>query len=149
MNRIFNPTQLTHPRLREYAAVAAYIATVAVAANALEGPLIDVPPEERVLPDNSTPWPWEFDSFVFALSIVQQMRKAAEQGLEELVAIRLGEDPEHWPVLHLTVIDPWKELAGLWLENTPEWVRILGTVATTEHLKYNPSVDGPRSDERR
>jgi hypothetical protein len=47
------------------------------------------------------------------------------------------------------MIDPWKERAGLWLENTPEWVRILGTIATTEHVKYNPSVAGPRSDECR
>jgi hypothetical protein len=47
------------------------------------------------------------------------------------------------------VIDPWKERAGLWLENTPEWVRILGTIATTAHVKYNPSVAGPRSDECR
>jgi hypothetical protein len=42
------------------------------------------------------------------------------------------------PVLRLTVIDPWKALAGIWSENTPEWVRILGTIAATAHGKYDP-----------
>jgi hypothetical protein len=46
----------------------------------------DVLPEEQILPDFSTPWPWDFDSFVVALSIIQQNREVAEQGLEELFA---------------------------------------------------------------
>jgi hypothetical protein len=71
-------------------------------------------------------------------SVVQHNREAAEQSFEELVATWLGEDPEKSPVLHLTVIDPWKELAGIWSENMPEWVRILGTIATTAHVKYDP-----------
>jgi hypothetical protein len=62
----------------------------------------------------------------------------AAQGLEELVANWLGEDPENWPVLRMTVIDPWKELAGVWSENTPEGVRILGTIATTAHVMDDP-----------
>jgi hypothetical protein len=69
MPRIYDPAQLSHPRLREFAVVAAMIATLAEAANDLEDLLVDVPPEERVLPDYSTPWPWEFDSFVVALAV--------------------------------------------------------------------------------
>jgi hypothetical protein len=42
------------------------------------------------------------------------------------------------PVLRLTLIDPWNELAGIWSENTPEWVRTLGTIATTAHVKDDP-----------
>jgi hypothetical protein len=30
------------------------------------------------------------------------------------------------------------ELAGLRLANTPEWVRILGTIATHAHVKDDP-----------
>jgi hypothetical protein len=97
-----------------------------------------VPPEERVLPDFSMPWPWDFDAFVVALSVVNHMREAAEQSLEELLASWLGEGPENWPVLRLMVIDPWKDLAGIWTENTLEWIRILGTVAATAHVKYDP-----------
>ena len=138
MAPIYDPAQLTHPKRLEFAIQAAWISTVAAAQRDLEDLLIDVPPEERELPDFSTPWPWEFDSFVVALSVVQETREAAEQSLEELVATWLGEDPENWPVLRLTLIDPWKELAGIWQENTPEWVRTLGTIATTAHVKYDP-----------
>ena len=94
MPRIYDPAQLTHPRLREYA-VAAWISTLAESANDLEDLLVDVPPEERVLPDLSTPWLWDFHSFVVALSVVNDMREAGEQSLEELVATWLEEDPEN------------------------------------------------------
>jgi hypothetical protein len=57
MVRISDPAQLSHPRLRELAVVAAWISTLAESADDLEDLLIDVPPEERVLPDYSTPWP--------------------------------------------------------------------------------------------
>ena len=65
-------------------------------------------------------------------------REAAGQSLEELVATWLGEDPEYWPVLRLTLIEPWKDLAGIWSEDTPEWVRTVGRIATTAHEKYDP-----------
>jgi hypothetical protein len=37
------------------------------------------------------------------------------------------------PVVRLTLIDPGKELAGIWPEETPEWVRTLGAIAATAH----------------
>ena len=138
MARIYDPAQLSHARLREFAVVAAWISSIVAADEDLEDLLTDVPPEERVLPDVSTPWPWDVDSFVVALSAVQHMREASERGLEELAPTWLGEDPEHWPVLRLTVIDPWKELAGIWSADTPGWVRMLGTIATPAHGKYDP-----------
>jgi hypothetical protein len=57
MLRICDPAQLVHPRLREFAVAAAWISTLVESASDLEDLLIDVPPEERVLPDFSTPWP--------------------------------------------------------------------------------------------
>ena len=100
--------------------------------------LIDVPPEERVLPDYSTPWPWEFDSLVVARSLVQDFREETEQSLEDLLVTWLSEDRENWPVLCLTVIDPWQERPGIWHESTPEWVRMLGTIATTAPREVRP-----------
>ncbi len=138
MGPIYDPAQLSHPRLRAFAVVAAWIATLAESANDLEDLLIDVPPTERVLPDYSTPWPWDFDSFVVALSAVQHMREAAEKSLEELVATWLGEDRENWPVFCLTLVDPWQERPGIWSEETPDWVRTLGKIATNAHEKYDP-----------
>jgi len=73
-----------------------------------------------------------------ALKVVQLNCKETESGLEELVATWLAEDPENRPVLRMTLIDPWKELAGIWSADTPEWVRTLGTIATTAHVKYAP-----------
>ena len=133
MGRIYDPVQLPHSRLREFAYQAAWIATVAEAAGDLEDLLVDVPPEERVLPDYSAPWPWDFDSFVVALSVMTHTREAAQQSLAALVATWLGEDPENWPVLRLTLIDPWQERPGIWSEETPEWVRTHGAIAATAH----------------
>jgi hypothetical protein len=69
---------------------------------------------------------------------VQHTRQASERDFEELVATWLGEDRENWPVLCLTLIDPWQERPGIWSEQTPEWVRTLGAIATTAHEKYDP-----------
>ena len=108
-----DPAQLLHPRLREFAIVAAWISTVAGTAHDLEDLIIDVPPEERVLPDYSTPWPWSFDSLAVALSLVQDFRHESKQSLEALLAIWLSEDRENRPVLCLTLVDPWQERPSL------------------------------------
>ena len=47
-------------------------------------------------------------------------------------------DPENWPVVRLPLIDPWHEGPGIWSEETSEWVRTLGAVATAAHEKYDP-----------
>jgi hypothetical protein len=131
MTRIYDPAQLRPPTLRECAYQAAWIATVAEAASDVEDLLVDLPPEERVLPDYSTPWPWDFDPFVVALSVMTHTRQAAELSLAAQVSTWLEEDPENWPVLRLTLIDPWQERPGIWSEATPEWVRTLGDAAAT------------------
>jgi hypothetical protein len=58
--------------------------------------------------------------------------RARERGVAAR-ATRLDEDQESWPALRLTVVDPWKELAGIWSADTPEWVRILDHIAATPH----------------
>ena len=138
MEPIYDPVRITHSRLREFAYQAAWIATVTEASSDLEDLLVDVPPEERVLPDFSTPWPWDFDPFVVALSVMNHTREASEQGLEELVATWLGEDPENWPVFRLAFIEPWQERPGIWSEDAPEWVRTLGRIAATAHETADP-----------
>ena len=47
----------------------------------------------------------------------------------------LEEDPENWPVSCLPLIEPWQERPGVWSEETPEWIRILGASA---HETANP-----------
>jgi hypothetical protein len=138
MVHIYDPVRIRHPKLREFAFQAAWIATVAEAASDLEDLLADVPPAERVLPDFSTPWPWDFDSFVVAHSVMTHTREAAERSLQDLVVGWLEEDPENWPVFRLTLIDHWQERPGIWSEETPEWVRTLGAIAATAHETILP-----------
>ena len=145
MVRISDPVELRHPKPRESAVIAAWIATAAEAATELEDFLVDVPPQERVLPDFSTPWPWDFAPLVMALSVVQGSREEAEQSLEQLLGTWLRQDPENWSVVRLILIDPWQESPGVWHEDTPESVRSLGTIATTAHAKYDPFGRRPRS----
>lgn len=38
----------------------------------------------------------------------------------------------------MTLIDPWQERPGIWSEETPEWIRTLGTIATAAHDKSDP-----------
>jgi hypothetical protein len=78
MTRLYDLADLRHPTLRECAYQAAWIATVTEAANDVEDLLVDVPPEDRVPPDSSTPWPWDFDSLVVAHSVVTHAREAVE-----------------------------------------------------------------------
>ena len=70
MVRIYDPVQLTHPRLREFAFEVAWISVVTESANDLEDLNVDVPHAQCLVPDFSTPWPWEFDSVATASGAV-------------------------------------------------------------------------------
>jgi hypothetical protein len=138
MVRIYDPGQLTHPKLREFAVMAAWISVLVETAQDLEDLNVDLTPEERELPGVSTPWPWDFDAVNVALYVVQLHREEAERGVEELLAAWMSEDRENWPVLRLTVFDPWQERPGIWSEHTPEWIRTLATCATAALEKFGP-----------
>ena len=55
MARLYDPVQLTHPQLHEFAVVAAWIATVAEAASDLEDLLVDLPPRSGSCPISVPP----------------------------------------------------------------------------------------------
>jgi hypothetical protein len=110
---IYDSAQLTHPRLREFAIQAAWISSVAEFSNDVEDLLSDVPSEEQVLPEFSTPWPWDFDPPAVALTVVRLHREEGARTLEDRVATWLGEDPETWQVVRLILIDPWQDRFGL------------------------------------
>jgi len=80
----------------------------------------------------------KFRFLVVALSLVQDFRHEAKQSLEVLLATWLSEDRENRPDLCLTLVDIWQEWPGIWSEETPEWVCILGAIATTAHVKDGP-----------
>jgi hypothetical protein len=146
MVRISDPVRIKVPKLREFAFRAAWIATATAAATELEELLVDVPPTERALPDFSTPWPWEFDSVAVALTVLRHERDGAKQSLEDALARWLGEHPEHWQLLWF-LIGPWQERPAIWADDTPDWMRTLGTIGARAYSRYKPTVRGPDHSE--
>ena len=128
MVRISNPQDIGDPTLRELAYQAAWIAMVTEADEDLEDLLEDVSDEERTLPHKAAPWPWETDSMAVALHLTRNAREQAERALALQLAGWLGDDPERRAVSHLAVLDPWRDHSGQWDEETPGWVRSLGTI---------------------
>ena len=83
----------------------------------------------------------KFRFLVVALSLVQDFRHESKQSLQslaDLLVTWLSEDRENRPDLCLTLVDLWQEWPGIWSEETPEWVCILGAIATTAHVKDGP-----------
>ena len=48
-----------------------------------------------------------------ARSLVRASRDAAAKELRDRLASWFGEDPENWPLVCLTLIDPWQGSPGL------------------------------------
>jgi hypothetical protein len=139
MEPIYEPGGLTHPKLQEFAMIAAWIATRAETIDDLKDLLIELPRQEPLMPNFRTPWPWEFDTMAVALAVVKTHRTEAVQALEEqLVATWLGEDPEHGPVLQRTLVAPWQERPGIWSADTPEGIRTVATIVEKAHAKHGP-----------
>src|SRR5215216_2776015 len=109
MIRLYDPVRITHPKLREFAFQAAWISVVTEAADYLEDLNIDVAHAERLLPDFSTPWPWEFDAVIVAVTILRRNRDAAALDLDEALARWLRDDAKHWTLFVLTLLAPWQE----------------------------------------
>jgi hypothetical protein len=134
MTRISDPTQVDHPDLREFAVQAAWVAKLEDAVGVLEELVVDLVDEEQ----RSDLEPWKDDPLDVALSVVQANFEEAEQALEARVTEWLAQDPEHWPIFRLAVLDPWQEQPGRWREGAPGWVRSLGTNAALAHFQQDP-----------
>jgi hypothetical protein len=112
MTGISDPTQIDHPLLREFAVQAAWVAKLEDAVGVLEELVVD---------------------------LVDANFNAAEQELEARVTEWLAQDPEHWPIFRLVVLDPWQEQPGEWREDVPGWGRSLGTNTTLAHFQQDPN----------
>ena len=83
MGPIVSPAQLTHPKLQEFAVLAAWMSVYDETIQQLEELNMDVPPENLQLPDFRTPWPWYFDYITVALHVVRSSRAEGEKLLAE------------------------------------------------------------------
>ncbi len=129
-----DPTQIEHPDLREFAVQAAWVAKLEDAVEVLEELVVDIVDDDR--PDEIPVW--EEDPLEVALSVVNNNYEEADQALEARVTEWLAQDPEHWPIFRLVVLDPWQEQPGQWREDTPGWVRTLGTNTALAHFQQDP-----------
>ena len=134
MTRISEPTQIDHADLREFAVQAVWVAKLEEAAGVLEELVMDLVDDDR--PDDM---PVEDeDPLEVALSVVYANFEAADQTLEARLTKWLAQDPEHWPIFRLVVLDPWQEQPGRWREDAPGWVRSLGTNTAAAHFQQDP-----------
>jgi hypothetical protein len=134
MTRTTDPTQIDHPDLRDFAVMAAWVAKLEDAVEILEELVVDLVDEARRAELES----WEEDPLEVALSVVHANYEEADQELEARVAEWLAQDPEHWPIFRLVVLDSWQEQPGKWREDAPGWVRSLGTNTALAHFQQDP-----------
>jgi hypothetical protein len=76
-------------------------------------------PEERAHVGPEYPVPWEADTLAGAQRVGGMNHHARTRVLEEGVATWRGQDPEHWPLRRLMLIDPWQETPGQGQADTP------------------------------
>jgi hypothetical protein len=102
MTRIGDPTQIDHSDLREFAVQAVWVAKLEDGVEVLEELVVDLVDEEQ----RSKLEPWEEDPLEVALSVMHANYEEADQALEARVTDWLAQDPEHWPIFRLVVLDP-------------------------------------------
>ena len=139
MHPITDPDQVDHPALRELGRAAAWVARLEEAVEALEDLVADLADGAEAAPlEDAGATPAEEDPLEVALSVVRAAYEEADRALEERLVAWLGEDPEHWPIFRLAVLDPWQVEPGRWRDGAPRWVRILATDAVLAHFHQDP-----------
>ena len=133
--RTSDPTQIDHPDLRGFAVQACSVAKLEETVGVLEELVVDLVDEEQ----RSDREPWEEDPLEVALSVLTANFEAADQELEARVTDWLAQDPEHWPILRLVVLDPWQE----------QTEQVRGGAATVKRLAYNRPGVGQRLNSHR
>ena len=137
MRSINDPTQVDHPILRELARRAAWVADLEGAVEALEDLVIDLGDDspKGAYPASDPP---DEDPLSVALSVLQSAREEADRELEADSIAWLAEDPEHWTIFRLVVLDPWQEEPGRWRAGVPCWVRVLAMDTVLGHFQQDP-----------
>ena len=139
---ITDPQAIEHPALRELALEAAWVAKLEDAADALEDIVEDLAePVADPGGDGSgeaRPVDDEEDPLRLALSVVASARDDTEAALEGRLAGWLAEDPEHWPIFRLALLDAWRDERGGLNQSVPGWVRALTTNAALAHVQHDP-----------
>jgi hypothetical protein len=132
-----DPRDIDHPALREFALHAAWVAKLEETVDVLEDLVADLRDD---VADDDADGALEVlleDPLDVALSIVSNDYEEADQALEGEVIAWLAEDPEHWPIFRLVLLDPWQVRPGRWRADTPRWVRSLATDVVLAHFQQD------------
>ena len=142
MPPITDPKAVEHSTLRELAREAVWVAKLEDAVEALEDlitdlvePLNDV--DAAATGEDRTPDEVE-DPLQVALSVVASTYEEADAALEGRLTEWLAEDPEHWPIFRLALLDAWRNERGGLNPNVPGWIRVLVTNAALAHFQQDP-----------
>ncbi|MDP9439037.1 MAG: hypothetical protein M3P49_09860 [Actinomycetota bacterium] len=131
------PDQVDHPQIKEFAIQAAWVAELQEAAGELEDLVVNMadPGDEGASESMGERGnrPYEL-----ALEIVRERYEEVDRELEDRIHAWLAEDPEHWPVFRLVVLDPWRNQDGGWRADVPHWVLVLGTDTIAAHIRNPP-----------
>lgn len=139
MSPISDPGAINHPVLRDIALEAAWVAKLEEAVDALEDLVEDLAePVADAWGDGEGTVDDEDAPFRVALSVVTSARDEADAALEGRLAGWLAEDPEHWPIFRLALLDAWRDEQGGVSHAGPGWVRVLTTNAALAHFQQDP-----------
>jgi hypothetical protein len=137
MPRISDPAKIDHEDLRELAFFAEWVANLEEASGLLENVFVNISsPGVGEEDPPSSPYE-EFDSIELALARISTTFEEMDQELEGRVREWLSRDPEHWPIIRLVILDPWRTKSG-WRTDTPDWVRALSTNTAAAHFQQDP-----------
>ena len=133
-----DPGEIAHPVLRECAERAEWLAVVAAAMADLEPQAADVrfgrgdPAAQESLAE----------SLAVLLRLARVSLDETAKDLDQLLLGWLAEDPEHWGIFRLMLLDAWQPAPGQWYEGTPPWVFVL--VAKAAALQERGDLIIPR-----
>ena len=130
-----DPAQLDHPAIRELALEAVWVAKLEEAMEVLEDLVVDLSDDDQA---QAEPEPSDEDPLTVALSVVQAAYEDADSALEERAIAWLAQDPEHWPIFRLVLLEPWQHGPGRWREGVPRWVRVLAADTVLAHFQQDP-----------
>ena len=133
-----DPAHVDHPVLRELALQAGWVGKLEEAVEVLEDLVLDLATDGDGPEDGADVDPADEDPLAVAHSVVQAAYEDADRALEERAVAWLTQDPEHWPIFRLVLLDPWQEEPGRWREGAPRWVRVLAADTILSHFQQDP-----------
>ncbi len=137
---ITRPAQIDHSVLQQFGRRAVWVAKLEEAVELLDDLAHDLSVDvdndaDTLQPDVELQDEEPLDT---ARSVVGVKYEEVDRELENDVIAWLAEDPEHWPIFRLILLDSWQDGFGRWRDGVPTWIRALGTNVVISHYQQDP-----------